>query len=64
MSSIPKEIKVGTKYSTSWASKPSMSWKLIDVTRNKAYLVRTNGEMFSTNVNDLRIPETKKNGKA
>lgn len=58
-SNIPKQIKIGAMYSTSWASKPSMSWKLIDVTRNRAYLRRKNGEEFSTNVNDLRIPDGK-----
>lgn len=59
---IPKITKIGTKYSTTWASNSSMSWKLLDITNGKAYLLCVNGKIITTDVNTLRVPKPVKNG--
>lgn len=51
---IPKEIKVGNTYTTSWAGDSSRSWKLINVTRSTAHLMGFNGHTFTTDINTLR----------
>lgn len=53
-SKAPLETKIGTKYTTSWANNDRLSWKLVDITNNRAYLQRTDGSIFSTHVHDLR----------
>jgi hypothetical protein len=54
MDNIPKEIKVGKMYTTSWANNKFLKWKLIDVTNNKAYLKSASGNEIKTHVNNLR----------
>ena len=53
-SNIPKQIKVGKVYTTSWANNKFQKWTLIDVTNNQAYLKSASGSQISTHVNNLR----------
>lgn len=56
-SPVPTEIRIGVEYTTSWANKKTLKWKLIDVTNNIAHLKsQWTDKIIQTHVNTLRIP--------
>lgn len=56
---VPKEIRRGMRFTTSWANDKSVSWLLKYIVNNQAYLSREDGTVFTTHVNHLRVPINK-----